>query len=509
MAGTVLPKQIDVLVVGGGTSGAALAGIIARDTRQTVVLLEAGPDFGPLDGGRWPADLLDARRFALSLDWGYDGINHASQPDRCAFPRARVIGGCGAHNGCVAVAGHRLDYDGWAAAGNLGWDWASVEPAFARAREALRVRIPDESELNPFQASFLEGTVAAGFPRVENLDVPDLVNGVAPAPFNIHNGTRWSSALGYLDPVRGNANLTIVGDTLVDRVVLDGGRAIAVEAIINGKRTRIEASKIVLSGGAYSSPAVLLRSGIGDPVQLRDLGVEIAHELPGVGRMLTDHPISGVSIQPSERLVREMEAFGEHGWLPDEQVVLLAASRHARQDAFDLHFPAYSSQDPASGEWRFQISVGQFDTASYTGSLTLTSLDPAAPPTLDHGYLSDPAGRDRDTLLHGIEIALDIVGRMADAGSVAEILAPDPTRTSRDDMIRHLEASIRTCYHPGCSCRMGPASDATAVVDATGAVHGLTGLHVCDASIFPILPRANNNLPAAMLAEVLAPQIGR
>src|SRR5688572_19901389 len=101
-----LPKQIDVLVVGGGTSGAALAGIIARDTTKTVVLLEAGPDFGPLDGGRWPADLLDARKFALSLDWGYDGINHAAQPDRCAFPRARVIGGCGAHNGCVAVAGH-------------------------------------------------------------------------------------------------------------------------------------------------------------------------------------------------------------------------------------------------------------------------------------------------------------------------------------------------------------------------------------------------------------------
>ena len=203
------------------------------------------------------------RSFALSLDWGYDGINHAAQPDRCAFPRARVIG-CGAHSGCVAVAGHRLDYDGWAAAGNHGWDWASVEPAFARAREALRVRVPDESELNPFQASFLEAAVAAGFPRVENLDVPDLVNGVAPAPFNIHNGAlvlRWAIST----PVRGNANLTILGDALVDRVVIDGVRAVAVEAIIDGERTRIEAGKIVLSGGAYGSPAILLRSGVGRP----------------------------------------------------------------------------------------------------------------------------------------------------------------------------------------------------------------------------------------------------
>ncbi|HEX5165545.1 MAG TPA: GMC family oxidoreductase N-terminal domain-containing protein [Thermomicrobiales bacterium] len=507
MAG--LPRQIDVLVVGGGTSGAALAGIIARDTTKSVVLLEAGPDFGPLDGGRWPADLLDARRFALSHDWGYDGINHASQPDRCAFPRARVIGGCGAHNGCVAVAGHRLDYDGWAAAGNPGWDWASVAPAFARAREALRVRVPDASELNPFQASFLDASVAAGFPRVENLDVPDLVNGVAPAPFNIHNGTRWSSALGYLDPVRGNANLTVVGGALVDRVVINGGQAVAVEATIDSERTRIEAGTIVLSGGAYGSPAILLRSGVGDPAQLRDLGVDVVHELAGVGKMLTDHPISSVQIEPSERLLNEMNAFKETGWLPDEQVVLLASSRHARQAAFDLHFPAYSSQDPATGEWRFQISVGQFDTASYTGTLTLTSLDPAAPPAIDHGYLSDTAGRDRDTLVHGLEIGLDIVGKMVDNGYVATILAPDPTRLGRDDLIRHLEMSVRTCYHPGCSCRMGPTGDPTAVVDTTGAVHGLRGLHVCDASIFPILPRANNNLPAAMLAEMLAPVIGR
>ena len=223
--------------------------------------------------------------------------------------------------------------------------------------------------------------------------------------------------------------------------------------------------------------------------------------------MLTDHPISSVAIQPSESW-SEMNAFKESGWLPDEQVVLLAASRHARQNAFDLHFPAYSSQDPETGEWRMQISVGQFDTTSYTGSLTLTSLDPAAPPTIDHGYMPIRPAAARDTLVHGVEIALDIVGRMATQPRRVDPRARSDSRTSRDDLIRHLEASVRTCYHPGCSCRMGPASDPTAVVDAAGAVHGLTGLHVCDASIFPILPRANNNLPAAMLGEMLAPVDG-
>ena len=161
--------------------------------------------------------------------------------------------------GLITMAGPRL--------GNPGWDWASVEPAFERAKKALRVRVPDESELNPFQASFLESTVAAGFPRVDNLDVPDLVNGVAPAPFNIYNGTRWSSALGYLDPVRGNANLTIIGNALVVRVIIDGQQAVAVEAVIDGEQQRIEAGTIVLSGGAYGSPAILLRSGVGDPAQ--------------------------------------------------------------------------------------------------------------------------------------------------------------------------------------------------------------------------------------------------
>src|SRR5690349_12517566 len=167
--------QVDVLIVGGGTAGAALAGILARDTSLNILLLEAGPDPGPLDSGRWPAEMLDARVFALTHDWDYSGFHHQSQTEHRAFPRARHIGGSG------AVVGHRRDYDAWVEMGNPGWGWDDVAPAYERALKALRVRTPDESELTPFHAAVLQAAQDAGFPRVADLNDPDIVEGVAPA----------------------------------------------------------------------------------------------------------------------------------------------------------------------------------------------------------------------------------------------------------------------------------------------------------------------------------------
>jgi choline dehydrogenase len=499
-------KAIDVLVVGGGTAGAALAGILARDTHRQVMLLEAGPDPGPLAGGGWPEDLLDARSFALSHDWGHTGVNHARQPEPCAVPRARVIGGCSSHNGCVAVVGHRRDYDVWAERGNPGWDWESVAPAYERAKSAMRVRIPDESELQPFQAAFLHASVAAGYPRVPDLNDPDIVTGVAPAPFNIADGIRWNSALAYLDPVRGQDNLTIVPHALVDRVVIAGGRAVAVEALVGGERQRYEAGLIVLSGGAYGTPAILQRSGVGEPAMLRDLQIEPVHALPGVGQGLTDHPLVGLTLQPSARLVQEMEAFRAERWLPDEQVVLLAQSQHC-QEAFDLHFPAYSARDPQTGEWRFTISIAHFFSAG-TGTVAIASRDPAALPNLDHRYLLDADQSDREVLVDGVEMAREIVARMIDAGAIDTVLAPDPALVERAALYDYAGSVVRTCYHPASSCRMGRADDPLAVVDHRAHVHGLEALAICDVSIVPVVLRANTNLPAVMLAERCAELFG-
>ncbi|HET7036230.1 MAG TPA: GMC family oxidoreductase N-terminal domain-containing protein, partial [Thermomicrobiaceae bacterium] len=245
-----MSEASDILVVGGGTSGAALAGLLAEQTDASVLLLEAGPDYGPFEGGRWPVELLDARHIGLSHDWGYQGLAHPTHEALTAFNRARVIGGCSAHNGCVALAGHRRDYDHWAELGNAGWEYEAVAPAFARARRRLRVRIPGDDEVTPYQAAFVAGAVAAGIPRVANLDEPDDDRGVGVSPANIAEGVRWNTAFAYLDPARARPNLTVRGGALVDRVLVEGGRAVAVEASVDGRRQVLRAGRIVLAAGA-------------------------------------------------------------------------------------------------------------------------------------------------------------------------------------------------------------------------------------------------------------------
>ncbi len=189
-----LPPSIDILICGGGTSGAALAGIIARDTDANVVLLEAGPDYGPLSDGQWPADLLDARRIPQSHGWGYSGSAHIAHPHATPFERAKVIGGCSSHNGCVALLGHRRDYDHWAELGNPGWDWNSVEPAFQRALHALQVTIPPDNAITPFHRAFIEGAIAAGIPHSPDMNDPDENTGVGPSPVNVVDGNRWNTS---------------------------------------------------------------------------------------------------------------------------------------------------------------------------------------------------------------------------------------------------------------------------------------------------------------------------
>ena len=497
---------IDVLVVGGGTAGATVAGILARDTDLRVLLLEAGPDYGPLSAGRWPADLLEARCLPGSHGWGYSGLAHPSHDTPTSFDRARVIGGCSAHNGCVALLGHRRDYDHWAELGNTGWDWESVAPAFERAKRGLRVRLVDDAEVTPYQRAFVEGAVASGIPRVLDLNDPDDVSAVAPSPVNIHDGRRWNAALGYLDPVRERPNLTVVGRALVDRVEVRAGRAVAVQAIVAGERRRFPARRVVLAAGAYGSPAVLQRSGIGAVEELGALGIAPVHDLPGVGRRLADHPTVVLEYRGAPELDQTMEEFGGAHWLPDEQTLVKTQSRRCRE-AFDLHLYAVSNHDRDTGVWRYVVDVSSMAPVSF-GSVALTSADPEAAPTIDHGYLSDPEQRDLNVLIDGVEIARRIMGWAGNRRRLAGELQPGPEVGTRDEIAGWVQRRVGIYYHPGCSCRMGPASDPEAVVDTDGKVHGLDGLYVCDASIFPTLMRANTNLPAAMLAEHLAGRIG-
>jgi choline dehydrogenase len=494
--------KYDILIAGAGTSGAALAGILARDTSLQVLLLEAGLDYGPLSSGHWPPELLDARSIPGTHDWDYSGPAHHSHTEATTFDRARVICGCSAHNGCIALGGHRIDYDHWAALGNEGWGWASVEPAFERAKRALQVRIPDKGELTPYQAAFVQAAASAGIDEVPDLNDPDDTSGVAAAPVNIRDGQRWNTALAYLDPVRENDNLTILGDVLVDRVIVEDGAAVAVEGVIDGQRQTFSARRIVLAAGAYGSPAILLRSGIGPVSELESHAIPTVLDLPGVGRNLADHPAITIHYRGGPELNEQMTSFQQANWLPDEQALAKARSTICRE-AFDLHLYTTTSQDAATGEWHYYLYISSVIPRSH-GSVTLTSADPDDTLVIDHGYLSDDSGEDRKVLLDGLHLARRIMQPLLDSGLLAEELAPGPAVNTDEACAAFIERNVGIYYHPACSCRMGPAGDPTAVVDSSGKLHGIYGLYVCDASIFPTLMRANTNLPAAMIAEHLA-----
>jgi choline dehydrogenase len=499
-------EQFDVVIAGGGTAGAALAGLIAEDKKVRVCLVEAGPDYGPHIEGNWPPELLNALSLPQqSHSWSYQGLAHPSHSEPIPFDRAKVLGGCSAHNGCIALLGHYRDYDHWVNIGNPGWAWGSVRPSFIRVVNRLRVRQPGADELTPFQALFLGGAVAAGIPQVADLNHPGETSGVAPAPVNISEGVRWNTALAYLDSVREQGNLTIIDNAVVDRIEFDGTRATGVVVRRNGREDVVSGKRVVLSAGAYGSPGILERSGVGDPDVLRPLGIDVWHPLPGVGNALADHPAVMLTYRGSNELNAEMDDVRMNGWCPDEQA--LAKTRSSLcDDAFDLHLYSVSYFDPEAEEWSYTVHVSSVFPRS-AGSVHITSTDPEVSPDIDHGYLSDPDERDIAVLLDGVKLARNVMAPALTSGILAEETAPGSSLEDDDALRDYIERTVGIYYHPACSCRMGPKTDPTAVVDSLGRVHGLQNLWVCDASIFPLLMRANTNLPAVMVAEHLAPII--
>lgn len=497
----------DVVIAGGGTSGSALAGLLVEQYGLKVCLIEAGPDYGTLESGNWPADLLDASSIPEdSHAWGYSGTAGPFVTGPTSFDRARVIGGCSSHNGCIALLGHYRDYDEWVNVGNPGWAFGAVRPSYLRAMERLRVRQPEEEEITPFQSLFLSGAAGAGIPIVDDLNDHRETKGVAAAPVNIARGVRWNAALAYLtDDARNSGRLLVLDNALVDHVEFRDRRAVGVVVQRDGNSERIRGNRVVLSAGAYGSPGVLERSGIGDPSLLHSLGLELTHALPGVGENLTDHPAVRLVYRGSDELNDEMAKMRQTGWCPDEQVLAKSVSSQC-EDAFDLHIYAVSGFNQETGEYEYQICVSSVFPTS-RGSVHIRSNDPAELPQIDHNFLSNPDGQDLAVLLDGVRQARQIMQPAIDAGQIVEETSPGTDVQTPDAIRKFIQENVGIYYHPACSCRMGRSSDSGAVVDSLGRVHGVRDLVVCDASIFPVLMRANTNVPAVMVAEHLAPSI--
>jgi choline dehydrogenase len=501
-AGTALPKFADTVVIGGGTAGAAVAGLLAGHSEQSVLLIEAGPDYGSYAAGRWPAELIDAGAIPLTHDWGYrSGTQYA--PRVIDFERARVIGGCSSHNGCAAIWGSSLDYDGWAAHGNPGWSTDELRPIFRAGSERLRVRIPAPAEVTPFQRVSLDAAADAGIPRVADLNNLDENVGMAPSPVNIANGVRWNTAFAYLDPVRERANLTIVGDAVCERLEISSGRVNAVVVAASAGPVRVECGRVIVAAGTYGSPAILMRSGIGDPAELRAAGISPTHDLRGVGRNLHDHPRITLGYAGSRELENMMAEFARNHWMPEEQTIAKARSSRCTQ-GFDLHvYPVGGSDRTTASGWRWTIEVACMTPRS-RGALRVTSADSAAAPIIDHRYLSDPEDEDLRVLADGIALAREIAAKPALSRLVGTEISPSSSIASRTEIEAFVRANCLHYFHPVGTCRMGPASDRSTVIDSRGKIHGLDNAYVADASIMPVIPRANTNVPALVVGERIA-----
>jgi choline dehydrogenase len=436
--------RFDVLVVGGGSAGCVLAARLSEDGRR-VGLVEAGPDYGPYAAGRWPADMLDARTIALSHSW------ETEREDRSQL-RARIIGGCSAHNACVVLPGAPADYDEW----GHGWSHAAIAPYLERAQRVLGVRRIAAEELSPWHRAF----AAAGG------------DGAILHPVNARGTVRWNTAFAYLDAARGRDNLAILAETLADRVLLDGDRAVGVRTA-DGEELR--AGAVVLAAGAYGSPGILLRSGVG-----RDLPV---------GEGLSDHVGVGFGFAGTERLRREIAEFerGHESFMA--QVTVAVASRACAAGLSDLFvFPAL---DPGP-----EVSAAIFAMKPRSrGSVRLNSADPRAPLAIDHGFLTDPA--DVTVLVEGAET----VRRLAAEEPIAAYAGREVRPGAAVAAEAHVRGAVRGFFHPVGTCAIGR------IVDGNGRVYGRDGLFVADASVMPTIPRANTNLSTIAVAERLAERV--
>ncbi len=472
----------DVVVVGAGSAGCAVAGRLAEQGRD-VLLLEAGPDYGPYDSGRWPAEILSARMLATSHDWGYTS-------GRWTFERARVIGGCSSHNGAIAAIGHRSDYDNW---GLPGWTGADVEPLFKTVVERMRVRTYERHEAGPFHARCLDAAEQLGWPMASDLCDLDAGPSFGLETVNVVDGTRWNAAFSYIDPVR-SGTLRILDQVMVDRLLSWNG-SVQIAATRNGEHIVIEAGTAVLSSGVYGTPQMLERSGIGAPDALAAAGVAVRVALSGVGRNLHDHPMVHADRHVGADMQAWLDAAASSGFLPEEQTLGKFVSSVSPEGIYDTHiYPVCASDQTSMLHGRVLVEVACVAPLS-RGEIHIRSADPAAHPHIDHGYLNDPAGHDLAVLRDGLVHA----ERLLNHPLLASVLGDPVTDMSTDQAIRDTVAHY---YHPVGTCAMGTGP--MAVCDASGRVHGVEGVVIADVSLMPQIPRANTNLPAVMIGERIA-----
>lgn len=527
-----MADQFDFIVVGAGSSGCVLANRLSANGRHRVLLLEAGPK----DNYLWIHIPIGYGKtmFHKAYNWGFYTDPEANMKDRKIYwPRGRGLGGSSSINGLIFVRGQREDYDRWAQLGNAGWDWSSVLPYFIKSehnsRGASRTHggdgplwSSDIVEKNELMEAIIRGANELGVAKTDDFNSGDQ-EGVGYYQLFTHNGWRISSAVAYLKPARGRSNLRIETDAQVTGLILEGTRAAGARYLQNGvSREARAACEVILSAGSLQSPHLLQLSGIGPAQLLRSHGVNVVHDLPGVGQNLQDHLQFRLMYRVSKPITTNddlrtlagqariglkwlIKGTGPLGIGINQGGLFTRVLPGSQTPDIQFHFATLSAEQAGGKphDWPgCTFSVCQLRPES-RGAVNIQSADPLLPPSMRPNYLA--AETDRICAVESIKYARRLAATDALKPYIAGEYKPGAGVNSDDEILDFARGNGATIFHPTGTCKMG--SDPMAVTDARLRVHGIGGLRVVDCSIMPTLVSGNTHAPAVMIAEKAADMI--
>jgi len=518
----------DYIIIGAGSAGCTIANRLAEDHSLLILVIEAGPPDSSFKL-RMPAGFA-ALGEQSPYNWRYETTPQKHCNDRRMYwPRGKTLGGSSSINAMLYVRGHASDYDHWRQLDNFGWGYDDVLPFFKKAENNERgaddfhgvggpLNVADQADPLKINEAFLQACEQAGHKRTPDFNGADQ-EGVGYYQVTQRNQERWSTASAYLRPAveRNKTNVHVITNALVERIILDGTRAMAVRYLLDGRdEVALCRGEIVLAGGAVNSPQLLMVSGIGPADHLKSVGIKPLHDLPGVGGNLQDHLDASLlqfcktrdTYDTANKLV-SLYRYWKHKKGPGTSPIAESGGFLSTRPGLDapdiqLHFlPALVVDHGRTMMKRngYSLHVCTLRPQS-TGTIRLRSSDPKEHPLIDANYLAER--RDLDTLIAGVKMGREILAQSGLDPYRADEFQPGAAVRTDAEIEQWIRAKCETIYHPVGTCQMGPDNDPRAVVYHRCRVRGLQGLRVVDASIMPTLVGGNTNAPTIMIAERVA-----